>query len=152
MVRYPGGSHLFIAMGRPSHRLDYVQRVLRSNALLTRLLVRLFESRFDPAKGSQLLTADGWKKVGGKWLSRTLYENAAARPKGYTGLTVSCASCHGKGDGASGPGTGGYAVGLTPGASSSTPKIPTAGAAPRCWKWCVNSTPWKMRRTSRSRC
>jgi glutamate dehydrogenase len=29
---------------------DYVQRVLRSNAPITRLLVRLFESRFDPAK------------------------------------------------------------------------------------------------------
>jgi glutamate dehydrogenase len=29
---------------------DYVQRVLRSNAALTRLLVRLFESRFDPAR------------------------------------------------------------------------------------------------------
>ena len=29
---------------------DYVQRVLRSNAAITRLLVRLFESRFDPAK------------------------------------------------------------------------------------------------------
>ncbi len=29
---------------------DYVQRVLRSNAAITRLLVRLFESRFDPAR------------------------------------------------------------------------------------------------------
>ncbi|MBV9445123.1 MAG: NAD-glutamate dehydrogenase [Streptosporangiaceae bacterium] len=29
---------------------DYVQRVLRSNAPLTRLLVRLFESRFDPSR------------------------------------------------------------------------------------------------------
>jgi glutamate dehydrogenase len=29
---------------------DYVQRVLRSNAPITRLLVRLFESRFDPAR------------------------------------------------------------------------------------------------------
>src|SRR5215472_7870876 len=29
---------------------DYLQRVLRSNAAITRLLVRLFESRFDPAK------------------------------------------------------------------------------------------------------
>ncbi|HEX6522503.1 MAG TPA: NAD-glutamate dehydrogenase [Streptosporangiaceae bacterium] len=31
---------------------DYVQRVLRSNAPLTRLLVRLFESRFDPSRQS----------------------------------------------------------------------------------------------------
>ena len=29
---------------------DYVQRVLRSNAAITRLLIRLFESRFDPAR------------------------------------------------------------------------------------------------------
>jgi glutamate dehydrogenase len=29
---------------------DYLQRVLRSNAAITRLLVRLFESRFDPAR------------------------------------------------------------------------------------------------------
>jgi len=29
---------------------DYVQRGLRSNPAITRLLVRLFESRFDPAK------------------------------------------------------------------------------------------------------
>ncbi|MBV9206289.1 MAG: NAD-glutamate dehydrogenase, partial [Actinobacteria bacterium] len=31
---------------------DYVQRVLRSNTAITRLLVRLFESRFDPARQS----------------------------------------------------------------------------------------------------
>jgi dipeptidyl aminopeptidase/acylaminoacyl peptidase len=28
MVRYPGGSHLFAMTGRPSHRLDDIQRVL----------------------------------------------------------------------------------------------------------------------------
>lgn len=28
MVRYPSGSHLFILLGRPSHRLDYSHRVL----------------------------------------------------------------------------------------------------------------------------
>jgi glutamate dehydrogenase len=31
---------------------DYMQRVLRSNAAITRLLVRLFESRFDPSRQS----------------------------------------------------------------------------------------------------
>src|SRR5712691_1265218 len=31
---------------------DYVQRVLRSNGAITRLLIRLFESRFDPARQS----------------------------------------------------------------------------------------------------
>ena len=29
---------------------DYLQRVLRSNPAIARLLVRLFESRFDPAR------------------------------------------------------------------------------------------------------
>jgi len=28
MVRYPGGSHLFVGVGRPSHRLDYHTRVV----------------------------------------------------------------------------------------------------------------------------
>jgi dipeptidyl aminopeptidase/acylaminoacyl peptidase len=28
LVRYPGASHLFIALGRPSHRLDYNRRVV----------------------------------------------------------------------------------------------------------------------------
>lgn len=27
-VRYPGGSHSFVGMGRPSHRLDYVRRLV----------------------------------------------------------------------------------------------------------------------------
>ena len=27
LVRYPGASHLFILLGRPSHRIDYCQRV-----------------------------------------------------------------------------------------------------------------------------
>lgn len=27
MVRYPGASHLFIVLGRPSHRFDYCRRV-----------------------------------------------------------------------------------------------------------------------------
>jgi hypothetical protein len=28
MVLYPGGCHVFIVNGRPSHRLDYNRRVL----------------------------------------------------------------------------------------------------------------------------
>jgi dipeptidyl aminopeptidase/acylaminoacyl peptidase len=28
MVRYPGGAHPFIVSGRPSHRVDYVRRVI----------------------------------------------------------------------------------------------------------------------------
>ena len=27
-VRYPGGSHLFILLGRPSHRVDYNRRIV----------------------------------------------------------------------------------------------------------------------------
>jgi dipeptidyl aminopeptidase/acylaminoacyl peptidase len=28
LVIYPGGSHLFVVNGRPSHRLDYNRRVV----------------------------------------------------------------------------------------------------------------------------
>jgi len=28
LVRYPGGSHLFIVNGRPSHRADWCRRVV----------------------------------------------------------------------------------------------------------------------------
>lgn len=49
------------------------------------------------------------EKVDGVWKSRTLFKDEKARPPGYTGLTVSCASCHDE------AGTGGYAVGLVPG-------------------------------------
>lgn len=48
-------------------------------------------------------------KEDGKWVSQIEYRDVAARPEGYTGLTVSCASCHNE------AGTGGYAVGLVPG-------------------------------------
>lgn len=43
------------------------------------------------------------------WHSEISYENASARPVGYSGLKVSCASCHGQ------AGTGGYNEGLVPG-------------------------------------
>lgn len=78
-------------------------------------------------RGYQVLYADGTRfmdvlstkgtvfeirqreKVDGKWNSSVLYEDVPARPVGYTGLKVSCASCHKQ------AGTGGYAVGLVPG-------------------------------------
>lgn len=49
------------------------------------------------------------EKVGGKWASSVAYKDPAARPPGYAGLKVSCASCHDR------AGTGGYAAGLVPG-------------------------------------
>lgn len=49
------------------------------------------------------------RKEDGKWESSIEYENVAARPPGYTGLKVTCASCHNQ------AGTGGYATGLVPG-------------------------------------
>jgi glutamate dehydrogenase len=42
----------YLRQGGMRFSLGYVQRVLRSNAAITRLLVRLFESRFDPARQS----------------------------------------------------------------------------------------------------
>lgn len=49
------------------------------------------------------------EKRNDKWSSRVIYSDEAARPKGYNGLSVTCASCHEQ------AGTGGYAVGLVPG-------------------------------------
>lgn len=49
------------------------------------------------------------EKKEGKWTSLVAYEDVAARPKGYTGLTVSCNSCHSE------AGSGSYGVGLIPG-------------------------------------
>lgn len=49
------------------------------------------------------------EKKDGKWTSRVLYSDEKARPKGYTGLTVTCASCHNE------AGTGKYNGGLVPG-------------------------------------
>ncbi len=42
----------YLRQGAARFSEDYVQRVLRSNGAITRLLVRLFESRFDPARRS----------------------------------------------------------------------------------------------------
>lgn len=49
------------------------------------------------------------EKVNGKWESRIEYREPKVRPKGYTGLTQTCTSCHNR------AGTGGYATGLIPG-------------------------------------
>ena len=37
-VRYPGGSHFFIINGRPSHRVDFCQRIVE---LVTRYTLKL---------------------------------------------------------------------------------------------------------------
>jgi hypothetical protein len=57
---------------------------------------KIFEHR------SRILKSSGWE-------SRVEYAGSAARPRGYSGLKVSCASCHRE------AGTGGYAEGLVPG-------------------------------------
>lgn len=43
------------------------------------------------------------------WQSTITFKDETSRPHGYTGLKVSCSSCHNE------AGTGGYAVGLVPG-------------------------------------
>lgn len=52
------------------------------------------------------------RKENGQWKSEVIYKDKSARPKGYTGLRVSCASCHSQ------AGTGEYAQGLVPGGDS----------------------------------
>lgn len=49
------------------------------------------------------------EKRSGKWKSSVIWTDEAARPAGYTGLTVDCASCHKQ------AGTGSYGSGLVPG-------------------------------------
>lgn len=50
-----------------------------------------------------------YKDNDGHWIEEVAYENPDARPQGYVGLKVSCASCHDQ------AGTGEYGVGLVPG-------------------------------------
>ncbi len=52
------------------------------------------------------------EKRAGLWVSKVLFKDATKYPPGYTGLTVTCASCHEQ------AGTGGYAEGLVPGGDS----------------------------------
>ncbi len=49
------------------------------------------------------------QKQSGKWKSEVLYEDKAARPKGYTGLVSTCGACHNK------SASGSYDKGLVPG-------------------------------------
>lgn len=66
------------------------------------------------------------EKADGKWKSRIEYKDIEARPKGYEGLTVSCASCHNQ------AGTGEYGVGLVPGGD-------TVLSVPMDWKFVSQS-------------
>lgn len=52
------------------------------------------------------------EKQEGKWERYVAYRDTASYPSGYTGLTKTCASCHQQ------AGTGGYGVGLVPGADT----------------------------------
>ena len=42
----------YLKQGNSPFALDYIEEALRSNVDITRLLVRLFEARFDPRRGS----------------------------------------------------------------------------------------------------
>lgn len=52
------------------------------------------------------------KEDNGKWRSEVIYEDKTARPFGYSGLSVSCASCHSE------AGRGNYGQGLIPGSDT----------------------------------
>lgn len=49
------------------------------------------------------------QKADGAWSNTVAYKDEAARPPGYTGLKVTCASCHNR------SGKGDYGLGLNPG-------------------------------------
>ena len=48
----------YARQGGSPFALDYIEEALRSNVDITRLLVDLFESRFDPGRGDRALEAD----------------------------------------------------------------------------------------------
>jgi len=70
-------------------------------------------TRFDEllvnTKSSEVFEHRIREKLTTGWTSYVEHEDIEARPTGYTGLKVSCASCHNE------AGSGGYAVGLVPG-------------------------------------
>ena len=47
----------YLKQGNSPFALDYIEEALRSNVDITRLLVELFESRFDPGRGDRVLEA-----------------------------------------------------------------------------------------------
>ncbi len=53
----------YARQGGSPFALDYIEEALRSNVDITRLLVELFESRFDPGRGDRALAADAEARV-----------------------------------------------------------------------------------------
>lgn len=76
-------------------------------------IVRVYpdRTRFDELlyNGDKLFEHRVREKVDGQWESRVAYKDVESRPEGYTGLKVSCSSCHSE------AGTGKYNEGLVPG-------------------------------------
>jgi hypothetical protein len=84
-----------------------------SNFQSNRALVRDYPdgSRFDDVLSHEGIVFEHRmrEKVNGRWRSKVIFSNVDARPNGYHGLKVTCASCHEE------AGTGGYGEGLVPG-------------------------------------
>lgn len=82
---------------------------------MVRALLRKYPdgTRFDEllvnAKTGKVFEHRVREKVDGEWESDVAYKDEGQRPKGYTGLKVSCASCHDE------AGEGKYADGAAPG-------------------------------------
>ena len=53
----------YLKQGNSPFALDYIEEALRSNVDITRLLVELFEARFDPGRGDRVLAADAEARV-----------------------------------------------------------------------------------------
>ncbi|RYC13305.1 NAD-glutamate dehydrogenase [Nocardioides zhouii] len=53
----------YLKQGNSPFALDYIEEALRSNVDITRLLVELFESRFDPGRSDRVLAADAEARV-----------------------------------------------------------------------------------------
>lgn len=68
-----------------------------------------FDEVFYNSKSGEVFEHRVREKVSGKWKSEVRFRDETEYPTGYTGLKVTCSSCHAE------AGTGGYAVGLVPG-------------------------------------
>jgi hypothetical protein len=92
------------ADGTPEHFKQHNRALLRSYPDGTR-----FDELLVNADTGDVFEHRVRLKKDGKWLSEVYHKDEGAFPKGYSGLTASCSSCHAE------AGTGKYDAGLVPG-------------------------------------
>ena len=81
----------YLKQGNSPFALDYIEEALRSNVDITRLLVELFEARFDPGRPTPTapLAADAEARVA----KVEAIEERLARPSTTSSASTTTASC-----------------------------------------------------------